>query len=146
MDCLLLALERMPTFTQRFYQGKPVPADNKRCPGRELLSHNTLCVLCWAKSLQLCLTLCDAIDYSPPGSSLSMGFSRQECWSELPCPPLGDLPNPETKAGFPALQADSLLSEPPRQPQNCINSKHTLKTNKQTKRSTKYPHQMRTLH
>ena len=39
MDCLLLALERMPTFTQRFYQGKPVPADNKRCPGRELLSH-----------------------------------------------------------------------------------------------------------
>ena len=25
---------------------------------------------------------------------LSMGFSRQEHWSELPCPPLGDLPNP----------------------------------------------------
>ena len=26
---------------------------------------------------------------------LSMEFSRQEYWSELPCPPLGDLPNPE---------------------------------------------------
>ena len=26
---------------------------------------------------------------------LSMGFSRQEHWSELPCPPPGDLPNPE---------------------------------------------------
>ena len=25
---------------------------------------------------------------------LSMGFSRQEYWSELPCPPPGDLPNP----------------------------------------------------
>ena len=25
---------------------------------------------------------------------LSMGFSRQEYWSELPCPPSGDLPNP----------------------------------------------------
>ena len=25
---------------------------------------------------------------------LSMGFSRQECWSGLPCPPPGDLPNP----------------------------------------------------
>ena len=25
---------------------------------------------------------------------LSMGFSRQESWSELPCPPPGDLPNP----------------------------------------------------
>ena len=25
---------------------------------------------------------------------LSMGFSRQECWSELLCPPPGDLPDP----------------------------------------------------
>ena len=29
---------------------------------------------------------------SPPGSS-SMGFSRQEYWSGLPCPPLGELPD-----------------------------------------------------
>ena len=28
---------------------------------------------------------------------LSMGFSRQENWSGLPCPPLGDLPDPEIK-------------------------------------------------
>ena len=34
---------------------------------------------------------------------LSMGFSRQEYWSELPCPPPGDLPNPEIKTTFPAL-------------------------------------------
>ena len=26
---------------------------------------------------------------------LSMGLSRQEYWSGLPCPPLGDLPHPE---------------------------------------------------
>ena len=26
---------------------------------------------------------------------LSMGFSRQEYWSGLPCPPAGDLPDPE---------------------------------------------------
>ena len=44
------------------------------------------------KSLQLCATLCDPMDCSPPGSSLSMGFSRQEYWSGLSCPPLGDLP------------------------------------------------------
>ena len=25
---------------------------------------------------------------------LSTGFSRQEHWSELPCPPPGDLPDP----------------------------------------------------
>ena len=36
-----------------------------------------------AKSLQLCLTLCNPIDGSPPGS-LSLGFSRQEYWSGLP--------------------------------------------------------------
>ena len=43
-----------------------------------------------AKSLQSCLTLCDPVDYSPPGS-LSMGFSRQEYWSGLPCPSAGHL-------------------------------------------------------
>ena len=30
-------------------------------------------------------------------ASLSMGFSRQECWSGLPCPPPGALPDPEIK-------------------------------------------------
>ena len=34
------------------------------------------------------------MDCSPPGSSVFMGFSRQEYWRGLPCPPLGDLPNP----------------------------------------------------
>ena len=38
-----------------------------------------------AKSLQSCLTLCDPIDGSPPGSP-SLGFSRQEHWSGLPFP------------------------------------------------------------
>ena len=49
-----------------------------------------------AKSLQLCLTLCNPMDCSPPGSSVS-GFSRQEYWSGLPCPLPGDLPNPGIK-------------------------------------------------
>ena len=31
---------------------------------------------------------------------LPMGFSRQEYWSGLPCPPLGDLPHPEIKPLF----------------------------------------------
>ena len=39
-----------------------------------------------AKSLQSCPTLCDLIGGSPPGS-LSLGFSRQEYWNELPFPP-----------------------------------------------------------
>ena len=49
-----------------------------------------------AKSLHLCLTLCDYMDGSLPGF-LSMGFSRQENWSRLPCSTRGDLPDPEIK-------------------------------------------------
>ena len=37
----------------------------------------------------------------------SMGFSRQECWSGLPFPSPGDLPNPGIEPGSPALQADA---------------------------------------
>ena len=40
------------------------------------------------------------------------GFSRQEYWSRLPCPPPGDLPNPGTESRSPALQVDSLPDEP----------------------------------
>ena len=47
-----------------------------------------------------------------------MGFSRQEYWSGLPCPPPGDLPNPGIKPRSPMLQADSLPSEPPGKPKN----------------------------
>ena len=48
-----------------------------------------------------------------PQAPLSMEFSQQEYWSGLPCPPPGDLPDPGIKPRFPALQADSLLPEPP---------------------------------
>ena len=33
----------------------------------------------------------------------SMGFSRQECWSELPFPSPEDLPDPGIEPGFPTL-------------------------------------------
>ena len=49
---------------------------------------------------------------SPPGFSIH-GFSRQEYWSGLPFPFPGDLPDPGIEPGSPALQADSLPSEPP---------------------------------
>ena len=47
---------------------------------------------------------------------LSMEFSRQEYWSGLPFPSPGDLPNPGIEPRSPALQADTLLSEPPGKP------------------------------
>ena len=62
---------------------------------------------------QLCLTLRDHMDCCPP---LSMEFSRQEYWSRLPFPSPGDLPDSRIKPGSPALQTDSLLSEPSGKP------------------------------
>ena len=44
---------------------------------------------------------------------LSMDFSRQEHWSGLPFRFAGDLPDLGIKPRSPALQADSLPSEPP---------------------------------
>ena len=49
---------------------------------------------------------------------LSMGFCRQEYWSGLPFPSPGDLPNPGIEPRSPALQADSLPSDPPGKPLN----------------------------
>ena len=70
-----------------------------------------VCLCESAQQLQSCPTLCNPMDCSLPGSSvhgflqskktiahqapLSLGFSRQEYWSGLPCSPPGDLPNAE---------------------------------------------------
>ena len=61
---------------------------------------------------QSCPTLCDPKDCSRPIPHSSRllcpwGFSRQEYWSGLPCPPPGDLPNAGMEPSSPALQADS---------------------------------------
>ena len=55
-------------------------------------------------------------------TSLSIGFSRKEYWSGLPFPSLGNLPDPGIKSGSPALQADSLPSEPPGKPRKSSNN------------------------
>ena len=45
-----------------------------------------------------------------------MGFSRQEYWSGLLFPSPGGIPYPGTEPGFPALQVDTLPTEPPGTP------------------------------
>ena len=57
---------------------------------------------------------------------LSMGLSRQEYWSGLPCPPPGDLLIPGIEPRSPTLQASSLPAELPGKP---IRDICTLKTN-----------------
>ena len=62
--------------------------------------------------MQLFVTLLTVACQAP----LFMRFSRQEYSSELLFPSPEGLPNPGIKPGSPALQADSLPSEPPRKP------------------------------
>ena len=70
----------------------------------ESLSHVQLFVIPWTVA-------------SSPDSSVHI-FSRQEYWSGLPIPSPGDLSDSEIELRSPALQADSLISEPPGKPKN----------------------------
>ena len=73
--------------------------------------HIRVCVLSSFSCVQLFVTLWTIAHQA----LLSMGFSRQEYWSGLPCPPLWDLPNPGIEPVTPvspALLEDSLPTEP----------------------------------
>ena len=76
------------------------------------LPSDLLCVLSHFSCVRLFATTWTVALQAP----LSMGFSRQEYWSWLLCPPPGDLPKPVIKPRSPSLQASLLLSEPPRKP------------------------------
>ena len=60
--------------------------------------------------VQLCLSLSDLMDCSPPGSSVH-GILQARILEWLPFPSPGDLPDPGIEPRSPALQADSLISE-----------------------------------
>ena len=62
---------------------------------------------------QSCLILCNPMDCIAHQAPLSVGFSRQESCSGLPFPSPGDFCDPGIEPGSPALQAESLVSEPP---------------------------------
>ena len=68
--------------------------------------------------VRLFATLWTVAYQAPP----SMGFSRQECWSGLPFPSPGDLPDPGVKSRSPALQADALPSEPSGKPHRLVSN------------------------
>ena len=95
----LLSVFQMLCFSKQFIKITVLPSCRER-KGEVLVA-------------QLCLTLCDSRDCSPPGSSVHV-ISQQEYWSGLPYPPPGDCSDRGIELESPALQADSLLSEPPR--------------------------------
>ena len=85
---------------QEYWSGVPFPSPMHA----RMLSHFSrvwLCLILWTAAHQ---------------ALLSLGFSRQEYWSGLPFPLPGDLLNPGFEPGSPALQGDSLPSEPPVSP------------------------------
>ena len=62
--------------------------------------------------IKCCAELCLITQSCPKVCTQGLwGFSRQEYWSGLPCPPPGNLPNPGIEPRSPTLQADSLPKE-----------------------------------
>ena len=105
-------------FLEDFYKSKlfPHPREcSRRCkwrePGRSLCFDNFYQLKSLSR-VQLFATPW-TVAYQAP---LSMGFSRQECWSGLPFPSPGDLSNPGIEPTSPSLQADALASEAPGKP------------------------------
>ena len=73
-------------------------------------------ICCYKRKKEMLVTQSHLTLYDPwtgvCQAPLSMGFSRQEYWSGFPFPSPGDLPDPGMEPGSPAVQADSLPSEP----------------------------------
>ena len=75
-------------------------------------------MLCCAQLLSHVLLFLQPHELQPTRHLCPWGFSRQEYWSELPCPPPGNCPNPGIKLRSPALHVNSLLYQPPGKPKN----------------------------
>ena len=86
----------LPTFTISSLFGDFFVFDSSHLNGCEMLPHcgfdlHSL-MITHPSSAQSCPTLCDSLDYSPPGSSVH-GISRARILEWLPFPPPGHLPD-----------------------------------------------------
>ena len=73
----------------------------------------------WVLSHFICVQLFVTPRTVAHQAPLSMGFSRQECWSGLPCPSPGALPDPgieSTSTASPALAGRFFITEAPGKP------------------------------
>ena len=76
-----------------------------------IINFKNVCVYSLSR-VQLCVMLWTVAHQAP----LSMEFSRQESWSGLTLPPLGDLADTGIETMSPALQVNSLTADPPAKP------------------------------
>ena len=88
-------------------------------PNLDTVLHSVLGKYSSLSHVQLFVNLWTVAHQAP----LSTEFSRKKYWSDLPFPSPEDLPDPVIKPGSPALQSDSLPSEPP------VNVSHSSLTN-----------------
>ena len=77
-----------------------------------------MCVLSHYSHVQLFVTPWTVAHQAP----LTMGFSRQEYWSGLPCPPPGDLPDPGIQPVSPEFAGGFFTTEPPEKPTASVTS------------------------
>ena len=82
---------------QNYMFSKGLSRFKKTCPDTFYSFRACVCML----SFFSCVWLCTAPWTVAHQATLSMGFSRQEYWSGLPCPPPGDLPNPRIELPSP---------------------------------------------
>ena len=87
-----------------------------------------LSILVTVKSLSCVQLFCDPMNCSLPDSYVR-GIPRQECWSELPFPSPGDLPDLRIKPMLPALAGGFFSTEPPGKPKvEILKDKYTPET------------------
>ena len=91
-------------------------------PGNRNMASQSTALIYWVSVMRVCVCVlvtqsCPTLQlhglYVACQTPLTVGFSRQESWSRLPCPPPGDLPSPGIEPRSLTLQADSLPSESP---------------------------------
>ena len=73
-------------------------------------------MFCCCLVSQLCLTFCDPMNFSPPGSSVHRNSLGKNAGSGLPFPSPGDPLHPGIEPRFPALAGIFSTTEPPRKP------------------------------
>ena len=100
-------------------------------------SYTSACVLSSFSYAWLCTALWTVAHQAP----LSMGFSRQAYWSELPCPPPEDLPTPgikpESLLCLLHWQAGSLPLAPPGKP---LYTQHYCQMSSSIQKTKRVPH------
>ena len=85
---------------------------------RLLVYSSFILSLCCVLHLVTVMSDSDPMDCSPPGFSVHGDSPGKNIKNGLPCPPPGDFPNLGITPTSPALQVDSLPTEPPGKPKN----------------------------